>query len=101
LIQAAAPAPAVTASDFRLKPAAPGLATPARCPAPRPGEILVCGRRGQGQRLEPLPLPPGVRPRQNVGIDLGGVRAEPRMHEVFMPQGRVSKRITIDFTLPF
>jgi len=102
LIQAAAPAPAVTPSDFQLKPAAPGVATTQRCPEPRPGEILVCGRRGQGQRLTALPPPPGARPKGHAGVDLGGgARAEPHMHEVGMPQGRVSKRFTIDFLFPF
>ena len=100
-IQVAAPAPAeVTPSDFRLKSGAPGDPAP-RCPEPRPGEILVCGHRGQGQRLPPLPLPPGVRPKRDVGIDLGGGRLEPHMHEEGMPQGRVSKRFTLDFKLPF
>jgi hypothetical protein len=102
-IQAAAPAPAatsLTASDFQLKPQTP--ADPAlRCPEPRPGEILVCGRRGQGQRLTALPLPAGVKPKQSAGIDFGGGRIEPHMHEEGMPQGRVSKRFTIDFLMPF
>ena len=94
---------AVTQSDFQLRPSAAGTRiTPERCPAPRPGEIVVCGRRGPGQRIEPLALPPGVKPPQRAGIDLGGGgRAQPAMHEEGMPQGRVSKRFTIDFLFPF
>jgi hypothetical protein len=100
-MQAVAPAPsAVTPSDFQLKPAPPR--DPAlRCPEPRPGEILVCGRRGQGQRLQALPPPPGARPGQTVGIDVAGGRLGPRVSEVTFPNGQVSKRITLDFTLPF
>jgi len=109
-IQAAASAPApapspsgseVTPSDFRLKPAAPGINVLPHCADPAPGEILVCGRRGQGQRVTELRLPPGVKPRQRVGFDLGGGRVQPAMHEQGMPQGRVSKRFTIDFLFPF
>lgn|GEM_PF-5227660 len=105
-IQAAAPAPAppsdgVIASDFRLKPQPPGMSVLPHCAEPQPGEILVCGRRGQGQRVPELRLPPGVKPRQNVGVDLGGGRLEPHMHEEGMPQGRVSKRFTLDFLFPF
>jgi hypothetical protein len=98
---AAAPAPTdVAPSDFRLKPAAP--ADPAqRCPEPRPGEILVCGRRGQGQRLAPLAPPPGVHPKRELGVDLGGGRLGPAMRQVAMPNGRVSNRIMIEFKLPF
>jgi hypothetical protein len=98
----AAPLP-VAPSDFQLKPGAPGgRITPERCPQAQGGEILVCGRRGPGQRIEPLTLPPGVKPPQRVGVDLGGgARAQPAMHEEGMPQGRVSKRFTIDFLFPF
>lgn len=94
---------AVAPSAFRLTPAAARGAriVPEPCPAPRPGEILVCGRRGQGQRLRALPPPPGVKPHQDVGTDFAGGRIEPHMHEEAMPQGRVSKRFTIDFRLPF
>jgi hypothetical protein len=100
-IQAAAPAPIdVATSDFRLKPAAPADPTQ-RCPAPRAGEILVCARRGQGQRLAPLAPPPGVHPGQSLGIDFGGGRLEPHVRQVVMPNGRVSKRIMLEFTMPF
>ena len=98
-IQSAAAAP-VTPSDFTLKPRPPGA--PVRtCPEPRPGEILVCGRRGQGQRLPELPPPPGAGPRQTVGVDVAGGRLGPRVSEVVFPNGQVSKRITLDFNLPF
>jgi len=98
----AGPVP-VAPSDFQLRPSAAGTRiTPERCPEAHSGEIVVCGRRGPGQRIEPLPLPPGVKPSQRVGLDLGGgARAQPAMHEEGMPQGRVSKRFTIDFLFPF
>jgi hypothetical protein len=102
--QAPVPAPSgpeVTPSDFRLKAPAPGMNVLPHCENPAPGEILVCGRRGQGQRVTELRLPPGVKPKQRVGFDLGGGRVQPAMHEQGMPQGRVSKRFTIDFLFPF
>jgi len=100
-IQSAAPAPTeVTPSDFRLAPRPP--ADPAqRCPEPRPGEILVCGRRGQGQRLETLAPPPGVHPPRPLGVDVAGGRLGPAMQQAAMPNGRISNRIMIQFKLPF
>lgn len=103
LAQADPAAPtAVAPSGFRLKAgAAPARVTPEPCPVGRGGEIVVCGRRGQGQRLEPLPPPPGVKPAQGLGTDFAGGRLGPSVSEVGMPNGRVSKRITLDFKLPF
>jgi hypothetical protein len=102
LAQAAAEPIAVSPADFRLKPqAAETRIAPERCPEGRGGEIVVCGHRGEGQRLRPLVPPPGVREKQPLGLDFGGVRVEPHVSEVGMPNGRVSKRITIDFKIPF
>jgi hypothetical protein len=100
---AAGEAPGVTPSDFQLKPApARTRITPDRCPEARAGEIVVCARRGQGNRLAPLVPPPGIeKEKQSPGIDIGGGRLGPSVTEVAMPNGRVSKRITIDFKLPF
>lgn len=100
-IQAAAPAPVeVAPGNFSLKPAAP--ADPARgCADARPGEILVCGRRGQSLRLAPLTPPPGVHPKGDLGVDFAGGRLAPHVSEVVFPNGQVSKRITLDFKLPF
>jgi hypothetical protein len=93
---------AVAPSDFRLQPGPPGVRVTPPCGAGEAGEIVVCGRRDQGQRLRPLAPPPGLRPHQSPGIDLGGgVRAEPHVSEVAMPDGRLSKRVTIDLKIPF
>jgi hypothetical protein len=97
-------APLVTPSDFTLRPPSKASRiTPERCPEERPGEIVVCARRGEGPRLRPLVPPQGIEePKPGLGIDLGGgARAEPRVSEVAMPNGRVSKRVTIDFKIPF
>ena len=66
-----------------------------------PGEILVCGRRGQGQRLETLAPPPGVHPPRPLGVDVAGGRLGPAMQQAAMPNGRISNRIMIQFKLPF
>jgi hypothetical protein len=104
LAQTGADAAAVAPSDYRLKPAPPRTRiTPDPCPVARAGEIVVCARRGEGQRLRTLVPPAGVKePTPGIGFDLGGgARVEPRVSEVAMPNGQVSKRVTVDLKIPF
>jgi hypothetical protein len=98
----AEPPPAVP-PDFQLKPPPRGEhILPPPCQRGRGDEIVVCGR-SQDERLREAKLPPGVELREGgvVGVDLGGARVEPKLEEVAMPQGAVSKRVMVTVKVPF
>ena len=66
-------------------------------------DIVVCGRRGGGHRLEPLTPPPGVEEQEGgvVGIDLPFGRVEPEMSTIVRPDGWVDKRVVVKLKIPF
>jgi hypothetical protein len=95
--------PPAIPSDFQLKPPARSeRILPPPCRPERGDEIVVCGR-SEDRRLEPLKPPPGVHPSDGgvIGMDLGGARIEPKLEEVAMPGGAVSKRVMVTVKLPF
>ena len=68
------------------------------------GEIVVCGRRGDGYRVKELPLPEGVEPETagdgSFGIGLAkGVRVE--AEQVSRPDGWRDNRIMVKVKIPF
>ena len=95
----------VAPSDFELKPPAVALrVTPPDCRrAAAAGEIVVCGRGADRYRVRELSPPPGIEIDEGgvVGHDLGGARLEPKLDQVGMPDGRVSKRIMVTVKVPF
>jgi hypothetical protein len=92
-------------SDFALKPPPDSLrVTPHDCRrAAAAGEIVVCGRRADEYRLKEAEPPAGLEIDQGgvVRLDLGGARLEPKLDQVGMPDGRVSKRIMVTVKVPF
>ncbi|HZG08043.1 MAG TPA: hypothetical protein VEZ70_03585 [Allosphingosinicella sp.] len=99
-LAAADPAP-VERIDYALPPPPPPRVTGAGC-AGSPGEILVCGRRGQGDRLGELGPPPGDPPRQGVvGVDLPFGRVEPEITKVVRQDGHVDTRVMVKLKIPF
>jgi len=105
LLFAAADPPAVEAIDYRLpmQEAAPRITDDCRRGAGE-GEIIVCGRRGQGQRLEELKGRPeweGRKPGEVVGIDLPFGRLEPEVTQVVRQDGFVDKRAMVTLKIPF
>jgi hypothetical protein len=95
--------PAAVPPDFQLKPPPRGeRILPPPCQRGRGDEIVVCGR-GEDERLREAKLPPGVELREGkvIGVDIGGARVEPKLEEVAMPRGAVSKRVMVTVKVPF
>jgi hypothetical protein len=95
----------VEAIDYRLplQDENPRILSNCRRPA-ESGEIVVCGRRGDGQRLEELRPPPGTEERAEgevVGIDLPFGRVEPELSTIVRPDGWVDKRVMVKLKIPF
>ena len=67
------------------------------------GEILVCGRSPDGHRLVEVKPPAGIEddPGGVIGVNAGGSRIEPKLEQVGMPDGRISKRIMVTVKVPF
>ena len=92
-------------SEFELKP--PGVSlrvTPQDCRRTAGvGEIVVCGRNQDEYRVTEINPPKGVEIDEGgvIGLDLGGARVEPRLDQVTMPDGRISKRIMVTVKVPF
>jgi hypothetical protein len=100
---AAEPATTVVPSEFELKPAPPSPRITQDCRrSAAAGEIVVCGRSRDEYRARELRPPPGiVDPGGVIGLDLGGARLEPKLEQVGMPEGRISKRIMVTVKMPF
>ncbi|HEX6374971.1 MAG TPA: hypothetical protein VFZ91_04555 [Allosphingosinicella sp.] len=106
LLASAAPEPVkIEPSAFQLKPPAASLrAVPQDCRrAAAAGEIVVCGRSPDEYRLKEVKPPEGIEIDEGgvVGFDMSGARVEPRLDQVGMPDGRISKRIMITVKVPF
>ena len=102
LFAASDPVPVETI-DYRLPLRAESPRIVERC-RPREGEeIVVCGRRDSGQRLEPLKPPPGAEPREPgvIGHDFSFGRVEPLMETVVRSDGWVDKRVMVTLKMPF
>lgn len=97
--------PAAVPPDFQLKPPARDEhVLPPPCRPEGGDEIVVCGRDGERDRLRDAKLPPGVRVHEGgvVGVDLGGgARLEPKLEEVVLQEGLVSKRVMVTVKVPF
>jgi hypothetical protein len=102
LLAAAAEPPAIPRVDYRLPPPPPPASlTGADCARPA-GEIVVCGRRTQPDRLGELGPPPGGPPREGViGVDTPLGRVEPELMTVVRPDGWIDKRAMIKLKIPF
>jgi hypothetical protein len=96
---------AVIPSDFELKaPGAPERIIPDDCRrSAAAGEIVVCGRNPDQYRARELKPPNGIEVHEPgvVGLDIGGVRIEPKLEEVQMPQGQISKRVMVTVKVAF
>jgi hypothetical protein len=106
LLLGAAPEPVkVLPGGFELKPPAVSLrVTPPDCRREAAaGEIVVCGRHADSYRYREVKPPAGIDVDDGgvIGVDLGGARVEPRLDEVGMPDGRISKRIMVTVKVPF
>jgi hypothetical protein len=101
LLAAAVEPPAVAPVDYTLPPPPPASLTGADCARPA-GEIVVCGRRTQPDRLEELGPPPGGPPREGViGVETPLGRVEPELMTVVRPDGWIDKRAMIKLRIPF
>ena len=94
-VQAGPPAPAAPPARIDLRP----LATPQRCSSGGDGEIVVCARPRDSDRLAKIPeryVEPRLRPEVRVLGGKASARAEQR--------GTLSgsaPALMFDFTLPF
>jgi hypothetical protein len=95
----------IVPSEFQLKPPAVSLrVTPQDCRrTAAAGEIVVCGRRQDEYRLREIEVPEGMELDEGglIGFDTRGARVEPKLDQVGMPGGRISKRIMVTVTVPF
>jgi hypothetical protein len=104
ILAAAAADPAPPGSfDYSLPRPVIGTRIVPDCPRGAPGEIVVCGRRGDDQRLRGLRPPPGVEeplPDGSFGIGLAeGVRLE--AEQVTRPDGYRDTRVMVKVKIPF
>jgi hypothetical protein len=92
-------------SDFELRPPpAPLRVTPEDCRrSAAAGDIVVCGRSQEQHRVRELKPPAGIEIDQPgvIGINIGGARVEPKLEQVGMPDGRISKRVMVTVKIPF
>jgi hypothetical protein len=92
-------------SDFQLKPPPASLrVTPEDCRrSAAAGDIVVCGRSQEQHRVRELKPPAGIEIDEPgvIGMDLGGARVEPKLEQVGMPDGRISKRVMVTVKIPF
>lgn len=102
LLAASDPVP-VEALDYRLPmQAAPRITGDCRRAAGE--EIVVCGRRGPGLRVEELKPRPeweGRKDGEVVGIDLPFGRIEPAVSTGVRQDGWADKRIGVKVKIPF
>lgn len=93
--------------DFDLKEferaaeAGPGPGARRRCASDDPNQIIVCGSRGQGQRLEPLPDIYEKGPIMAETRLFGRVTGCVCLEKATMPGGAVSNRIVVGLKMPF
>jgi hypothetical protein len=103
LLLAASDPVAVAPIDYRL-PMQESPRIVGDCRRGAGDEIVVCGRRGQGQRLEELTPPPGTEGRAEgevIGKDLSFGRIEPDLQTVVRQDGSVDRRVMVKLKIPF
>ena len=101
---AAADAPEVEPVDYQLPEERVGGRVLQDCSRRSAGEIVVCGRRGDGYRLKELEPPDGVEPTAagdgSFGVGLAkGVRVE--AEQVTRPDGWRDNRFLVKVKIPF
>lgn len=88
----------------QLAAAAPAQSAPAdTCDRPQSVEIVVCGsRRGQSPyRIPKLPDKYGGKPIRAETDAIPGVHTRAHVESEGMPDGQVSKRLMVTFSVPF
>jgi hypothetical protein len=95
--------PHVAPVDYALPEERAGGRVLEDCSRRSAGEIVVCGRRGDGYRVKELPLPEGVDPETtgdgSFGIGLAkGVRLE--AEQVTRPDGWRDNRVLVKVKIP-
>ena len=101
---AQADVPQVAPVDYVLPEERVGGRVLPDCSRRSAGEIVVCGRRGDGYRVTELALPEGVEPETtgdgSFGIGLAkGVRVE--AEQVSRPDGWRDNRVMVKVKIPF
>ncbi len=103
LLLAASDPAAVEAIDYRLPLREESPRIVEQCRRGGGEEIVVCGRRDSGQRLEELKPPPGAEPKEPgvIGHDLPFGRVEPLLQTVVRSDGWIDKRVMVTLKIPF
>ena len=97
-LQASAPATPMAPIDFDLAEVA---RRPKRCSDASPNEIVVCARRGQGDRLKPIPGAAELDRPEDAAIDLPGGMKGSAVVESATVGGFQSNRVMVRIKMPF